>query len=91
MTPGEEEIIRFYEDGVYCPPDRAQIGSEEWIQSPEALLEEKQPLTLRLLLTYPKRLIQILRLRPSWLILNQRMIPLNLNHLHLVFQLQIEC
>ena len=21
MTPGEEEISRIYEDGIYCPPD----------------------------------------------------------------------
>ena len=21
MTPGEEEILRFYEDGIYLPPD----------------------------------------------------------------------
>ena len=31
MTPGEEEILRIYKDGIYCPPDMIEKPVGFWI------------------------------------------------------------
>ena len=33
MTPGEEEIMRIYADGIYCSPDMIEKSGGFWITS----------------------------------------------------------
>ena len=33
MTPGEEEIMRIHEDGIYCSPDMIEKTGGFWITS----------------------------------------------------------